>query len=98
LGIALQPIYATTIIVNTVADHTTNDAFCTLPEAILTANGTPANGNCGIGAAGLDTIAFNLSAGTPSITLSNPLANITQLVIIKGLQVGQRELKFWEIS
>lgn len=88
LGIAPQPIYAATITVNTVADNTTDDAFCTLHEAILAANDTPANANCGTGAAGLDTIAFNLGAGTPSITLSNPLPDITQPVIINGATGG----------
>lgn len=88
LGIAPQPIYAATITVNTVADNTTDDAFCTLHEAILTANGAPANANCGAGTAGLDTIAFNLGAGTPSITLSNPLPDITQPVIINGATGG----------
>ncbi len=87
-GIASQPIYAATITVNTVADNTTDDAFCTLHEAILTANGAPANANCGAGAAGLDTIAFNLGAGTPSITLANPLPDITQPVIINGATGG----------
>ncbi len=88
LGIAPQPIYAATITVNTVADNTTDDAFCTLHEAILAANDTPANANCGTGAAGLDTIAFNLGAGTPSIALSNPLPDITQPVIINGATGG----------
>lgn len=93
IGATSTPIYAATLTVTSTADNTTDDAFCTLREAILAANAAPANANCGAGAAGLDTIAFNLGAGTPSITLATPLPDITAPVIINGATGGATRIE-----
>ncbi len=67
------PAYAAGYVVNSLADNTTNNTFCTLREAILAANNAPANANCGAGSAGNDTITFSV-IGT--ITLGLFLPNI----------------------
>ena len=83
--------HAATLTVTTTADNTTDDTDCTLREAILAANGAPANDDCGTGSAGLDTIAFNIPAaqcgadGVCIITLSGSnLPDITEVVVIDG--------------
>ena len=61
-------------VVNSLADNTTNDSFCTLREAILAANNDSAyNGNCGAASSADDTITFSVSG---TITLSSTLPNI----------------------
>ncbi|ABU58935.1 beta strand repeat-containing protein [Roseiflexus castenholzii] len=55
-----HPAYAASYVVNSLADNTTNDAFCTLREAILAANDAAAN-DCGAGSGGDDTITFSVS-------------------------------------
>ncbi len=69
----VQPVYAAGYVVNALEDNTTNDTFCTLREAILAANNTPANVNCGAGSASNDTITFSVSG---TITLGAPLPAI----------------------
>lgn len=55
------PAYAASFVVNTLSDNTTDDAFCTLREAILAANNDGSyNGNCGPASNGNDTITFSV--------------------------------------
>ncbi len=68
-----RPAYAAGYVVNSLADNTTDDAFCTLREAILAANNAPANTNCGAGSNADDTITFSVSG---TITLSSTLPAI----------------------
>lgn len=58
----VRPAYAlgSTYTVNTLADNTTDDVFCTLREALAAANNSPVNANCGAGSNSDDTINFNL--------------------------------------
>ncbi len=93
LALLLSPLptaHAATLTVTTTADNTTADGACTLREAILAANGAPANSDCGSGTAGLDTIAFNIPAGQCGadgvciITLSGNLPTVTEAVTIDG--------------
>ncbi len=64
-----------TYIVTSLADDTVDDGQCTLREAILAANNTPAIGNCGPGSSGDDTIIFN-PALSGSIVLSATLPTL----------------------
>lgn len=59
-----------TITVNTTADDNTVNGNCTLREAIIAANTNAAVDACTAGTAGLDTIRFNVGAGTPSIAVT----------------------------
>src|SRR3972149_3559383 len=60
--------------VNTTADNTTDDAFCTLREAINAANNAVgSNGDCGALSSGDDTITFDINS---TITLSSQLPAI----------------------
>lgn len=68
-----QPVYAAGSVVNSLANNTTNDTSRTLCEAILAANNTPANANCGAGSAGNDTITFGVFV---PLTLISFLPNI----------------------
>ncbi|MCX7791115.1 MAG: CSLREA domain-containing protein [Chloroflexaceae bacterium] len=72
-GQGVRPVYAAAYVVNSLADTTANDTFCTLREAILAANNAPANANCGAGSAANDTITFSVSG---TITLGLFLPNI----------------------
>jgi CSLREA domain-containing protein len=92
LAILLAPdlVRANTITVNSTADVIANDGLCTLREAIIAANTNTASGaaagECAAGAAGLDTIAFNIPGGgvqTITLTLGN-LPDITEPVVIDG--------------
>ncbi len=89
-SLPLPTAHAATLTVTTTADNTTSDGACTLREAILAANGTPANSDCGSGSAGLDTIAFNIPAGQCGadgvciITLTDNLPTVTEAVTIDG--------------
>jgi CSLREA domain-containing protein len=77
------------ITVNTTADENgTNNAACSLREAITAANTNAAFGGCSAGAAGADVIEFNLGTGTPVITLSGGAPTITQAVTIDGATGG----------
>jgi LPXTG-site transpeptidase (sortase) family protein len=73
-GVGIRPAYAAGYTVNTLNDDTNNDGLCTLREAILAANNAPANNNCGSASSGNDTITFNVSGTT--ITLTSTLPNI----------------------
>jgi CSLREA domain-containing protein len=65
-------------VVNSLADNTTNDSFCTLREAILAANNDSAyNGNCGAASSADDTITFNVSG---TITLGSTLGTLPRIV------------------
>ncbi len=80
---------AATITVNSTADTAANDGACTLREAIIAANTNTASGaaagECAAGAAGLDTIAFNIAgAGVHTITPASLLPAITEAVLING--------------
>lgn len=55
------PAQAAGYVVNTLADNTDDDAFCTLREAMLAANNAPANANCGAASNANDTITFSVS-------------------------------------
>lgn len=61
-AMGVLPVHAAGYVVNSLADNTTDDSFCTLREAILTANNAPANANCGAGGVATnDTITFSIS-------------------------------------
>jgi len=67
-----------TITVNTLLDNTTSgDGWCTLREAITNANANSdtTGGDCAAGS-GADTITFDGSLGTATITLASPLPKI----------------------
>ncbi|HYK43396.1 MAG TPA: CSLREA domain-containing protein [Thermoanaerobaculia bacterium] len=82
--------YANTITVNSTADVVANDGQCTFREAIIAANTNTASGGtageCAAGAAGLDTIAFNIAgAGVHTIAPSGTaLPTLTEPVTIDG--------------
>ena len=67
----VRPAYAagSTYIVNTLADDTTDDGFCSLREAYAAANNLPVNANCGAGSNGNDIVNASLS-GTIFLTTS----------------------------
>ncbi len=73
-GVSYVSAAGTTIIVTTLADNSTADASCTLREAILTANGAPANADCGADGGVPYTINFGLS-GTIVVTPTLPALN-----------------------
>jgi hypothetical protein len=79
-----------TITVNSTADGTlaalNSNGTCDLREAIINANNNDQSGStqCPPGAAGLDTIQFNLGAGTPSIAIAAALPEITEALTING--------------
>ena len=68
--------HAAVIVVNSLADNTTNgDTFCTLREAVTAANNNADFNDCvGVGNYGSDTITFHVSG---TITLVRPLQDIT---------------------
>jgi hypothetical protein len=80
--------FANTITVDSAAVVAANDGDCTLPEAVTAANTNTASGamagECGAGAAGLDTIAFAIAgAGVHTITPTSSLT-ISEAVTIDG--------------
>ncbi len=80
---------AATITVNSTSDTAANDGVCTLREAIIAANTNTASGalpgECVAGAAGLDTIAFNIAgAGVKTIAVLTPLPPISEAITIDG--------------
>jgi len=83
---AATPVLAATIVVNTMADNTTDDDLCSLREAITTANddtpiGAGGAGNDCVTGAGPDTITFS---ATGTITLTSALPAISSDVSIDG--------------
>ncbi len=84
---------ANTIMVDSTADVAADDGQCTLREAIIAANLNAASGamagECGAGAAGLDTIAFNIAGGgVKTIASTSALPAITEAVFINGYTQG----------
>ncbi|HEX8494639.1 MAG TPA: DUF4394 domain-containing protein [Pyrinomonadaceae bacterium] len=75
---------AATITVNTTVDENNTGPNCSLREAIVAANTNAPFGGCPTGAAGLDTIEFNIGTGTPTISPSTALPTITEAVSING--------------
>jgi CSLREA domain-containing protein len=80
---------ANTITVNSAANTTADDGFCTLREAIIAANTNTASGampgECAAGAAGTDTIVFAIpGAGVHTIQPAPALPMATEPVIING--------------
>jgi CSLREA domain-containing protein len=77
------PLLAAPPLVNSPADNITVDGLCTLREAILSANGTPANADCAAGT----NITF--AAGVNTITVLTPLPPLTANgIIIDGFING----------
>jgi CSLREA domain-containing protein len=73
---------ATTFIVSTTTDNETGgDGNCTLREAILIANGTPANDDCGGDRGAPYTVRFLIS---DTITLASELPHIARSMTIDG--------------
>jgi CSLREA domain-containing protein len=56
-AVTVTPAYAASILVNTAIDEDTNNASCSLREAIIAANTDAAYNGCSSGA-GTDTITF----------------------------------------
>ena len=81
-AIGASPAQAATYWVTTVADNTTADGQCTLREAMLAANNTPANTDCGPGSEGRDDIVYR--PFVPFTVLDAPLPTITDSVLILG--------------
>lgn len=80
---------ANIITVNSAADAIADDSTCTLREAILSANTNTASGEtpeeCGAGAAGHDTIHFDIpGAGVHTIQPSSAFPVITEPLTIDG--------------
>jgi CSLREA domain-containing protein len=78
-----------TITVNTTADTTANDGFCSLREAITAANNNTASGTlageCVAGFPGTDRIVFNIpGAGLHAIIPASALPVITEPVFLDG--------------
>ena len=73
-----------TITVTTTADTVAADGQCSLREAIQAANTNTAVNECAAGAAGLDTIQFNIGVGTPTINVTSALPAVSEPVIING--------------
>ncbi len=73
-----------TITVNTTADTVAMDGLCSLREAIQAANSNTAVNECQPGTPGLDTIQFDIGAGTPVINVTSPLPTITESLSING--------------
>ena len=75
------------IVVDTTADNTTADGFCSLREAIIASNNNATVDTCGPGT-GDDAIFFNLGSGNPQINIFSPLPLITAPVTINGATGG----------
>ena len=94
---ARASVFFATITVTTTADENgTNPAACSLREAITAANTNAAFGGCSAGAAGLDTIGFNVGSGTPTINVSavlGALPTITEAATIDGATGGATRIE-----
>ncbi len=82
-----------TITVNSSADDNTVNGNCTLREAILAANTNVAVDTCAAGAAGTDSIQFNVGTGTPTINVTSALPTVTGPVIIDGATGGATRIE-----
>ncbi len=87
---AAKPATAFSVItVTTANDFYGDDGQCSLREAIEAANTNTAVYECAGGADGLDTIQFNLGAGTPVINvMAAPLPEINEPLVIDGATGG----------
>jgi CSLREA domain-containing protein len=85
-AIASSPARAASYDVHNLADNTVADGACTLREAMLAANNTPANGDCGPGSAAVDEI-FLAAPGTIAL-LGTALPAISQTLTIVGHAEG----------
>jgi len=89
-----------TITVNTTADTTANDGFCSLREAIVAGNNNSASGalagECAAGLPGTDRIVFNIpGAGPHTIIPTSALPAITEPVFIDGLTQPETSNVAW---
>src|SRR5262245_5697845 len=82
---AAVPSSATVIEVNTLVDEDSNDGWCSLRQAIISANGDNTTGDCTAGS-GLDTIEF---AVTGTIVLVADMEEISESLVIEGPGVAQ---------
>jgi CSLREA domain-containing protein len=76
--VAPKPAQAATITVGTAADDTTVNANCTLREAITAANTNAAVDACASGAAGADTISFNIPTTDPGFNSTTGVFTISR--------------------
>ncbi|MBE0683215.1 MAG: sortase [Anaerolineales bacterium] len=68
VALPVTPAYAATIVVNTATDEDTSvGTLCSLREAIIAANNDASYNDC-IAGTGSDTITFNISSASPTIT------------------------------
>lgn len=78
------PVAAANLVVNSLNDDTTTgDGFCTLREAIATANANTTT-DCGTGSAGLDTITFDNTLIGGTVNLQTRLPDLTEDITIAG--------------
>ena len=86
LGAPAATLGASTIFVTTVNDNESNDGFCSLREAIKSANTDTGLGGC-VAGAGSDTITASvagtvqLTSNLPAVTTSMSITGNNQLVI-----------------
>ena len=85
-GVSYVSAAGTTFTVTTLADNSTTDGNCTLREAILSANGAPANADCGANSGTPYNINFNLS-GTIVVTPTLPALNQNMTIDGSGQNV-----------
>jgi len=87
----IHPVYAASLVVNTNADTTITDSFCSLREAITNANNDVATyPDCAAGM-GADTISF--SANYTITLVGSQLPAITSTVIINGISAANTILQ-----
>jgi len=81
-----SPVHAagTTITVDTTEETITDNANCSIREAVLAATSNTAVDNCPAGdAINIDTIAFSIGSGPQTITLTSSL-DINSPVVLDG--------------
>lgn len=79
--------FATTITVNTTSVADAVDGMCSLPEAIIAANGNVVHNECPAGT-GADRIVFNLPSPS-TIVLTSTLPTVTDTLSIRGPEDGE---------
>ncbi|WP_322821089.1 choice-of-anchor Q domain-containing protein [Chloroflexus sp.] len=85
-GIPVRPMHAAGFVVNSLGDTampTAGDGFCTLREAIASANNA-GNGDCGPDSAADDTITFNVSGTITLASVLPPIASGAGALTIDG--------------
>ncbi|MBI4926457.1 MAG: choice-of-anchor D domain-containing protein [Anaerolineae bacterium] len=80
------PAYATTLTVNTTADSTAADGFCSLREAVAYTNGALFNADCGGNSGSPYTI--HIPAGTYTLTLGELQAGLNGNVTVSIIGAG----------